>query len=127
MGLRDTIISRAMGSVSALNVRSALNPALWLCGIVTIPALVASPWFANVPDWLIVIAFIPVTVASLGFIFLLLFDRDKLQSENFQIRKQSLELIEQKGDLRPIDATTIEAIANPDYPALPSEKSGDES
>ena len=45
--------------------------------------------------------------------------RDKLQSESYQLRKQGLELIEEKGDLRVIDAATIEAIANPDFPALP--------
>ena len=126
MTLRDAIVSRAMDSASALTVRSALNPALWLCGIVTIPSIIIASILPNPPVWLIAVACAPVGITSLGFLFLLFFDRDRLQSENYQIRKQSLELIEQKGDLRPIEATTIEVIANPDYRALQNEGKGDE-
>lgn len=78
-------------------------------------AFIGSP-----PWWLIALAVTPVAMTAVGFIYLLLFDRDRLQSENFQIRKQTLELIEEKGDLAPIEASTIEVIANPDYQRLPS-------
>jgi len=56
-----------------------------------------------------------------GFLFLLLFDRDKLQSEDYQIRKQSLELIQEKGQEFPISTTSIEAITNPEIKKLPSD------
>jgi hypothetical protein len=46
------------------------------------------------------------------------FDPDRLQSESFQLRKQALELIEEKGSLAIIDASSIEVISNPDLPAL---------
>ena len=49
---------------------------------------------------------------------LLAFDRDKLQSEDYQIRKQSLELIQEKGDPVPVRATSIDAITNPGRPKL---------
>ena len=93
------ILSQTVGK---LRVKSALNPILWLCGIVVVPVLI----------------FLPVSVAVLGFLVLLVFDRDKLQSEDFQIRKQSLELIQEKGDPVPINATSIDAIANPGRPQL---------
>jgi hypothetical protein len=63
--------------------------------------------------WLVVLACSPVAAAIFGFLFLLFFDRDKLQSEDYQIRKRSLELIEQKGDTHSIDAATVEVIAGP--------------
>jgi len=107
--------SRAINAASELHVKSALNPALWFCAVVSVPSLIAGALLPDHPWWLIVIAFIPIFVTAFGFMFLLLFDRDRLQSENYQIRKQSLELIEQKGDFGPVYASTVEAIANPDY------------
>ena len=74
--------------------------------------------------WLIAIAVVPVGVASFGFLFLLLFDRDKLQSEEFQLKKQSLELIQDKGDLEAIDAMTAVLIENPN-PLLIEDSEGD--
>ena len=72
------------------------------------------------PTWLVFLTCTPVAAAVLGFFFLLVFDRDKLQSEDFQIRMKSLELIQQKGDSFPISVTSIEAISNPVLPSLPS-------
>ena len=39
--------------------------------------------------------------------------------ENYQLRDRVLDLIEEKGDIRVIDAETIAVISNPDLPALP--------
>lgn len=121
----DKFFSKAMGSVAALTVRSALNPMLWLCGIVTLPILVISSFIPSIGLLFQILACIPVGVVCFGFFFLLFFDRDRLQSENYQIRKQSLELIEQKGDLQPIEATTIELIANPESLSQSSRESGE--
>ena len=105
------ILSQTFGK---LRVKSALNPILWLCGIVVIPSIwMASRQDSGVPVWLIVLIFLPVSVAVLGFLVLLFVDRDKLQSEDYQIRKQSLELIQEKGDPVPVRATSIDAITNP--------------
>ncbi len=92
-----------------LKVRSALNPILWLCGIITIPGLIAAGIMRQTPNWLLALSFAPVITAILGFLFLLLFDRDKLQSEEYQIRKLQLEMIEEKG--RPaIDASAVDGL-----------------
>ena len=108
-------ISRAIDAAEKLRVRSALNPVLWLCGIVSIPALAIIPFVGEPPLWLVLLICAPVVTAILGFIFLLFFDRDKLQSEDYQIRKRSLDIIEQKGDLAPIviDSTTLALIPKP--------------
>ncbi len=97
MDERETIITKVMEAGGRLRVKSALNPILWLCGIVSVPTIVSVSFAAEKPSWLIAVAAAPVFVAVGGFIFLLIFDRDKLQSEDYQIRKRSLELIEQKG------------------------------
>jgi len=119
LALRQALATRIVDAGERLRVRSALNPALWLAAIITPPALwVATRLLEGAPIWLIVLIFLPVTIASLGFLFLLFFDRDKLQSEDYQLRKQSLDLIQQKGDPFPISPASIEAIANPERPRL---------
>ena len=70
------------------------------------------------PNWIIVLTFAPVVTAIIGFLFFMLFDRDKLQSETYQIRKLELEMVQQKGGLA-IPAIDIQLISNPERPALP--------
>ena len=126
MSIRDVITSKVIEAGGRLTVRSALNPILWLCAIITVPALVLCLFRPHCPVWLIILAWAPVGTAVFGFIFLLAFDRDKLQSEDFQLRKRSLELIEQKGDLTALDASVVEVIANPEVAQLPpGEQGGD--
>jgi hypothetical protein len=96
-----------------LKVRSAINPMLWLCAIITTPALLAFALRPNSSRWLLVFAFAPEATAILGFLFLLLIDRDYLQSEEFQLRKMEIERIEEKGKL-PIDPAAIP----PSLPAI---------
>jgi hypothetical protein len=103
-----------------LKVRSALNPILWLCGIITVPALVAFSVMKEPPGWLVILTFAPVIAAILGFFFLLFFDRDKLQSETYQIRKLELEMVQQKGEIA-TPATEITIISNPEPRALLAE------
>ena len=120
-----TIYEKVADAGGRLKVRSALNPALWLCAIVTVPALsLVAILRDSAPKWLIFLVFVPVFTSVAGFLFLLLFDRDKLQSEEYQLRKRSLELIQEKGDRFQVLGTSIEAITNPHAAgALPS---GDE-
>jgi hypothetical protein len=109
MSGREAIITRVMEAGGRLTVRSALNPILWLCGIITVPSLVVVGLKTDPPSWLLVLAFAPEVAAILGFGFLLLFDRDKLQSEEYQIRKMQLEMIEEKGK-PPLDPSIVEAL-----------------
>lgn len=91
------IFQKAMQSGGKLTVKSALNPILWLCGIITIPTIAANVFY-TLPPWISIIGCGPVLVAMFGFLILLFIDRDKLQSEDYQIKKISLEMSEQKGD-----------------------------
>ena len=112
------MIAKVMEAGGRLTVRSALNPILWLCAIVSIPCATIYGLIQSRPVWLAVLAFLPVSAAIFGFLFLLFFDRDKLQSEEYQIRKRSLELIEQKGGKYAIDATTVEIFPGHSAPGL---------
>lgn len=113
MSVRESLITKVVEAGGKLTVRSALNPILWLCLIVTVPILASLPFIKEPQTWLVWMAFFPVAAAIIGFFFLLLFDRDKLQSESYQIRKRELEIIEQKGQPA-IPAIEVEVIANPE-------------
>ena len=107
MSIREALIMRAREVGGRLKVRSGLNPMLWLCAIITMPCLVLYGIKPNPSDWLLIFAFAPEAAAILGFFFFLLFDRPYLQSEQFQIRKMEIEMIEEKG--RPaIEASQVE-------------------
>lgn len=95
-------------------VKSALNPILWLCAIITIPTLIAGGIHPQLPVWVIAIGCGPVVVALFGFLFLLFFDRDKLQSEEYQIQKRTIELSQQKGDAHPQAIDQESVVTNPD-------------
>ena len=124
--LRQDIISRFTEAGGLLRVKSALNPALWLCAIVSVPSLMISAFMINPPQWIDWIIIAPVFLAVLGYLFLLLFDRDKLQSEEYQIRKKTLELIEQKGMSGPLTVSAIETIVTPDVLKLPKKPKADQ-
>jgi hypothetical protein len=122
--IREQVFAKAVESGGRLTVRSALNPVLWLCAIISVPAVVVSGFKETPQMWLILFAFAPVFAALVGFFFLLLVDRDKLQSEDYQIKKRSLELMQQKGDAGPtiLDVhETSRAVENPQLPQLPPE------
>ena len=108
------VFARAVDSATKLTVRSALNPILWLCGIVSLPALFSTFWLG--PQWwLLVLAYWPVGLAGLGFLYLLIVDPDKLQSETYQLRKMELERTEQKGGTLIIERTEVlDALAEPE-------------
>ncbi|WP_421920102.1 hypothetical protein [Marinifilum sp.] len=113
---KENIAAKVIESGGKLSVKSALNPILWLCAIITIPSLIAVPFIENTPTWLVILIIAPVLTAILGFLFLMLFDRDKLQSEEYQLKKRSLDLIQVKGQDKPtlIDAEEVNAIVNPE-------------
>lgn len=110
--------TRHQSSIERVSVKSALNPVLWICGLISVPSIISIGLTQN-PSWVIVtLAITPVAIALIGFLYFMFSDPDRLQSESFQLRKQALELIEEKGSLAIIDASSIEVISNPDLPAL---------
>lgn len=118
MAFSNQIIQRIAGAGGRLRVRSALNPGLWLCAIISVPCLALAVYVADeVPAWLLVllavIATAPIFVTVAGFVYFMLTDPDKLQSEEYQIKARVLEYIEEKGGVSEDERRVIEAISNP--------------
>ena len=117
----------AHSAAEKLHVRSALNPALWLCGIATPTCLAFAYVFRDVPEvraWLLAGGLLPIGIACVGFLGFAIFRPEKLQSEDYQIRHESLQLIQQKSGRLALAPTSIEAIANPQTRLL-EEKGGE--
>jgi hypothetical protein len=106
----------AQSAAHRIRVRSALNPILWLCAIATPMCFFAAYQFRSTETicvFLIVGALTPILVACLCFIGFAIFKPEKLQSEDYQIRHETLQIIQQKSGHLALDPTSLEAIANP--------------
>ena len=112
-----SLVRGTQTATERLTVRSALNPLLWLCGIVT-PLLLAAAYFFSQSDILRVFC-APLVYVALGLVvltalagcYLVLFRPEKLQSEEYQLRQQALLLIQQSSATRQaIDAANLVAL-----------------
>lgn len=116
---RETIFTRLTQAGGRVYVRSALNPALWLCAIVGTPCFVILGVNPNPHPIVIWILGLVVGTAVLGFLFLLAFDRDRLHSEDYLIRRQTLDIIEDKASKKAIDASLVPTISSDQFLNLP--------
>jgi hypothetical protein len=115
-GVFERVAGRAQSAASQLRVRSALNPMLWLCGIVSLPCFFIAYLLRGIEPLATIIAYVgiaPVATTILGFLYFMIFAPEKLQSEDYQLRHETLELIRQKGSSVAIAPSSLEAIANP--------------
>ena len=100
-------------AISRLKVRSALNSCLWLVGIVTPTSLLAAMVTTGpTRAACLCLGCAPVALFAIGFLYFMVRDPDKLRSEQYELRKQALELIEEKGERFPVAGASVEAIAN---------------
>jgi len=58
--MKDQILSKAVEAGGRLTVKSALNPILWLCGIITIPTLIAGSINPELSSWVVAVGCAPV-------------------------------------------------------------------
>lgn len=121
----EKLTRTAEHAVGRLKVSTALNSVLWLCGIICPLGMLTACY---VQGWvqiaILTLTFLPILLFATGFLYFLLRDPDKLRSEDFEIRKQALELIEEKGGKIPMLETSVTDIANPEYRALPESREG---
>lgn len=104
-----------------LRVRSALNPILWLCAVAVPICFGGAYEFRDdivIRDLLIVVGVFPVLVACWCSMYFALRKPEKLQSEDYQLRHESLQIIQQQGGEVHLTAASLEAIANPSVHAL---------
>lgn len=116
MDIRESIAKHSQGAAQRLQVRSALNPILWLIAVILPICLIGAYYFkdsAVVLTVLLIAGLIPVAVGCYGFIYLLHFKTDKLQSEDYQLRQQAMQTISEKtAKINPEIAETFVAMAN---------------
>ena len=106
----------SQSAAKSLHVRSALNPMLWLTGIAT-PLCFSGAYLLKdsspIFEILICVGLIPTIVTCFGFVYFALFKAEKLQSEDYQIRHESLQIIQQKIGTIEAPLSSLENIANP--------------
>jgi hypothetical protein len=97
----DDLIRTAMSRVDAVVVRrTAINPLLWLSGLVTPLSLVLAAVAADRQTALLLfcLASAPVLLTFVAYFIFMFWDPDRLQSEEFRIRQQALKMLRRKGD-----------------------------
>ena len=119
----ENIGQHSQTAATKLHVRSALNPLLWLTGIATPLCFTGAFTFKDsspIFEVLIFSGLLPIVITCIGFGYFALFKPEKLQSEDYQIRHESLQLIQQKCGQIEIPVASLEQIVNPSSPALES-------
>ena len=114
----DKLVRYSSSAATKLTVRSALNPLLWLCGIISLPCLLASSCVQTegVRNALIALGGLPIVVTCCIAIGFAIFKPEKLQSEDYQLRHEALGLIQHKTGRGVLDTASVQAIANPQIP-----------
>src|ERR1700687_5320338 len=99
-GFFEKAISSAQSAAASLRVKSALNPMLWLCGIISLPCLLLAYLIGTASPLAVIFSCIgaaPILSTIIGFFYFMIFKADKLQSEEYQLRHEAIEFIKQKG------------------------------
>ena len=107
--------------VQKITVKSAVNPSLWACAVISTPLFI----LANKDDNKLAIAFfiiatIPVISFFLSYVYLLFKNPDYLRSEDYQIKAESLKLLGSKDN--PLQAGANDVVSVVTNPQLPTPK-----
>ena len=104
---------------------------LWESGIASCVCLGAAYLFRDHPAVmviLVVVGALPVIVTCGGFVYFARTKPELLQSEDYQLRHEALQMIQkQSGHAGVIDVSDVTAIANPALAALRPEQKTEES
>lgn len=95
---------------------------LWLAGIVSPMFLIAAYAFqsdAALRYVFAAVAVIPTIVTMTGFVYFALTNPSRLQSEDYQLRHEGLQILQARVGVVSVDPSSIAAIANPALPSLP--------
>src|SRR5947209_2880475 len=110
----DTIAQVYGTVVGRQRTTSALTSMLWLCAVVLPISLYAAYKFSGNPiiqgALVVVLAIVPVTITCWGFCYFARTNPGRLQSEEFQLKQQSLHIVEKKAHGAPIDPALIREI-----------------
>lgn len=106
----EEIIRTGLSRVDIIGVkRTAINPLLWLVGLIAPLSLILAAVIGDQTARLILFGFaaIPVIFTLIIYVVYMLRDPDRLQSEEYRIRQQALRYLYKKGG-----STEIVNVAN---------------
>ena len=99
-------------------VKSAVNPSLWACVVISIPLFVLA---SKTEGWLsiasFIVALVPVGAFAFSYLFLLFKNSEYLRSEEYQLRMNSMRLLGDKDNPLHANAENIVSVIN--NPRLP--------
>lgn len=111
------LLTSSAAQQTNIKVKSALNPVLWILSFIfpvcVSLAIWADPWLKVVA---VIILFSAIVAAFTAYFYFMIKDPSKLQSENFQIQKMMLDIVQQQGSA----ATTklLDIVASPNEEPL---------
>lgn len=95
-----------------------MYPFLWACPIVAVIFIAAAYLFRSDHTICLVFAIAsvsPVALFCIVGLFLAFFKSERLQSEEWQLRQQSLQIIQEKGGTIKMDPASLQSIAAPHF------------
>ena len=117
----ESLFQRMSTRLGVIRVRSAVNPLLWLVALVTPGSFIGAYYFREVSAFsaiFFLIGCIPIFAALVAYFYFMIKDPKKLQSEDYQLRAQMLEILEKKGGEITIAPANLDLIANPAAPRI---------
>jgi hypothetical protein len=124
-----SLAQSAHSAASRLTVRSALNPLLWLCAIISVPCFVLGAYLHTdriTMSILFAIGFVPLGTAVIIALRFAWKHPEKLQSEDYQVRHESLQMLQSALGARTIGRDVIDAVVAISNPALPEHSAAPE-
>jgi hypothetical protein len=106
-------------ALQTLRVRSAVNPLLWLCALISFPIFSIGIVKGTLSWYLVITALLPIFAVLYAYFYFMRSNPDYLRSEEFQIQKKTLELIGEKGQEFPVTSSDLVEIARPEKNMLP--------
>lgn len=114
--------------IGRIKVRSIIDaPAKYLLYILVMTIVAA---IAKVSSWVLIVLFsfagIFLLIVLVGYIYFAITKPDYLRSEEYNLKKQSLEIMGDKENYLPVDMHNVVNIISPQSPKLLEEKEEDE-
>lgn len=108
----------------SLTVRSAVNPCLWACAVISVPLFVLSSYTEG---WrsvaLFIIALLPVASFVVSYFYFMFSNPAYLRSEGYQLKMESLKLLGDRDN--PLNAAAGDVVKLVNNPGLPQPPNSD--
>lgn len=93
----EKISDRALELTHSVKVSTAIKPGLWAIAITTPPSFLFVLIHGSIPYLIYATVIIPVVVFAISYLYLLVFDADRLHTEEYHLQNKALERIYEKG------------------------------